>query len=86
MIYKYTIDANEDWEEWYAHIFSTELLSKEEFEEVVKKAMKACGDVWNSYTDVAKKIIEMDNRFFVPEEAHTAIIQFNDNNSFGGIY
>lgn len=91
MIYEYVIDADEDYEDWMnTSIFSTELLSKEEFEEVVKKAYKK---TWNEkikeYGDwnrVARKIVEEDDRFFFPERGHFAIIKYKENNKFKGVY
>ena len=88
-MYEYTIDANERYEDWMcASIFSTELLSKEEFEEIVKKAIEKEGE-WADWSSVANWIVKNDERFFVPKRGHSAIVEYDheDNgNIFGGIY
>ena len=93
-MYEYTIDANERYEDWMCtSIFSTELLSKEEFEEVVKKAIEKTvrkdNDGYKEYGDwseVANMIVKMDDRFFYPKKGHIAIIQYSDDNAFKGVY
>ena len=88
MIYEYQIDAGERYEDWTcSSIFSTELISKEEFEEVVKKAIEAKGE-WADWASVANWIVENDERFFSPKRGHTAVVKFDpeDEDFFGGVY
>lgn len=89
MIYEYQIDANERYEDWMcSFIFSTELISKEEFEEVVKKAIKSLGE-WADWASVAKWIVKNDERFFFPKNGHMAIVKYDyedDEDIFGGVY
>ena len=75
MIYSYIIDNNEYYPEDHsqATIFSLEKLDNEEFETIVQKAYELCGD-FPYYEKVAEKIIEIDNRFFVPECVSYAFI------------
>ena len=88
-LYEYFIDADESYEDWMcASIFSTELLSKEEFEEVVKKAIEAEGE-FADWSSVANWIVENDDRFFTPKKGHSAIVKYDleDNGDiFGGVY
>lgn len=88
-LYEYYVDADADYEDWMcASIFSTELISKEEFEEIVKKAIEAEGE-WANWSSVANWIIENDKRFFVPKRGRSAIVKYNiDDNEdiFGGVY
>lgn len=87
-LYEYYIDADEHYEDWMCEsIFSTELISKEEFEEVVKKAIEAKGE-WADWASVAHWIVENDDRFFFPEKGHCAIVKFDpkDEDFFGGVY
>lgn len=87
MIYRYLIDGNDKYEDWMCtEIFSEELLSKEEFEEVVLKAQKDCGEFYNDWNCVAKKIVENDERFFFPERGLSAIIDYTNENKFDGVY
>ena len=82
-MYEYIIDADERYEDWMcSSIFSTELISKEEFEEVVKKAIKAEGE-WADWSSVANWIVENDKRFFTPRKGHLAIVK-NDG-TFEGV-
>ena len=77
MIYEYVIDNNEYYPEDnnQVSIFSFEHISNTEFESIVKNAFQLCGD-WKSYTRVAKKIVEIDSRFFVPEYVSCAFIGY----------
>lgn len=87
-LYEYIIDANEKYEDWMcASIFSTELISKEEFEEIVKKAIETEGE-WADWSSVANWIVKNDKRFFTPKRGHSAIVKYDheDNNVFGGVY
>ena len=89
MIYEYIIDADEPYESWYTSIFSTELLSREEFEEVVKKAQDSNlhdGKYRCDWNEVANAIVKMDNRFFFPEKGRAALIKWSNNNKFEGVY
>lgn len=88
-MYEYTIDANEPYEDWMiTSIFSAELISKEEFEEVVKKAIEEESE-WADWSSVAIWIVKNDERFFLPKKGHLAIVKYDheDNgNIFGGVY
>ena len=78
-VYKYIIDNNEYYPEDHdkVSILSFEHISNTEFENIVKDAFQLCGD-WNSYKDVAKKIIEIDSRFFTPELVSVAFVGMED--------
>lgn len=74
-VYSYVIDNNEYYPEDHSEveILSFEKLSNTEFEAIVEKAYELCGE-FPYYSKVAKKIIEIDNRFFVPECVSYAFI------------
>lgn len=88
-LYEYYIDADVDYEDWMCEsIFSTELISKKEFEEVVKKAIEAKGE-FADWASVANWIVKNDDRFFFPNKGHSAIVKYNhedDEDIFGGVY
>lgn len=75
MLYSYIIDNNEmypeDWNDF--EIFSTEEVSFEEFKSLVEKAFKLSAP-FNNYASVARKIIEIDERFFLPQRKAVAFI------------
>lgn len=74
MIYSYLLDNNECYEDHdVVEILATEEVPFEEFQEIVKKAYELCG-TWNSYTHIANKIVEIDNRFFFPTKKAIAWI------------
>ena len=84
--YEYIIDANERYEDWMeASVFSTELFSKEEFEEIVEKAIKntEAEKCRVNCFSVATRIIKYDDKFFTPHTKHIAIVK-NDG-SFEGV-
>lgn len=74
MIYSYIIDNDEQYEDWNDfEIFSTEEISFEEFKEIVAKAFEL-STPFNSYATVARKILEIDDRFFLPQRKAVAFI------------
>ena len=86
MIYEYVIDAGERYEDWMCpSVFSTELFTKEEFEEIVKKAIeKIESEDWKAdWCSVASTIIKYDKRFFTPHTECIAIVK-NDG-TFEGV-
>ena len=85
-MYEYIIDADERYEDWMcSSIFSTELFTKEEFEEIVKKAIeKIESEDWKAdWCSVASTIIKYDKRFFTPHTECIAIVK-NDG-TFEGV-
>ena len=90
-MYEYVLNAASKYDDWMTtSIFSTELLSKKEFEEVVKKAYEATYNEkfqeYGDWNEVANKIVENDSRFFFPKKGHVAIIKYYENNNFQGVY
>lgn len=74
MLYSYIIDNNEEYEDWNEfEIFSTEEVSFEEFQSIVTKAFELSAPFTN-YASVARKIIEIDTRFFSPQRKAIAFI------------
>lgn len=78
MVFEYTIDADEKYEDWmHINIFSNELIHPKEFEKITEKAINILKEE-NKQIDwisVGKKIVEIDNKFFFSEPAHCAIIR-----------
>lgn len=74
MLYSYIIDNNEEYEDQNDfEIFSTEEISFEEFQSIVTKAFEL-STPFNNYASVARKIVEIDKRFFLPQRKAVAII------------
>ena len=74
MIYSYILENNEDYEDWDEfEIFSTEEISFEEFQSIVTKAFELSAP-FDSYASVARKILEIDERFFLPQVKAIAVI------------
>lgn len=75
MLYSYIIDNNEEYPEDQNEfeIFSTEEISFEEFQSIVTKAFELSGP-FDNYASVARKIIEIDERFFLPQVKAIAFI------------
>lgn len=90
MIYSYIINNNEDYDgEDEVELLSNEEISFTEFKNIVKDAFQLCGDTWNSYTQVADKIVEIDDRFFLPQRKAIAYIGMERgdyNDKIRGIY
>lgn len=84
-LYEYIIDTNEKrYEELTEEsIFSTELFSKEEFEEIVEKAIENAKSEKNiekvDWCSVYMMILKYDNRFFVPKTKYIAIVKDDGN-------
>lgn len=74
MLFKYIIDNNEYYPENYDSfsIFSHKKISAIEFENIVKDAFELCE--FHNYSEVARKIVEIDDRFFFPELVSVAYI------------
>lgn len=88
MIYEYIIDAAEPYEDWMcASVFSTELFSKEEFEEIIKKAIENAKSEKNikkiDWCSVYMMILKYDHRFFASRTKYIAIVK--DDGSFEGV-
>lgn len=89
MIFEYTFDADERYEDWMcSSIFSHEDIPLNEFEEVVKKAINSIEKEnkniidWNT---VANEVVKMDDRFFYSTHKHCAIIKDDElKNVYGG--
>ena len=74
MIYSYILENNEDYEDWDEfEIFSTEEISFEEFQSIVTKAFELSAP-FDNYASVARKILEIDERFFLPQVKAIAVI------------
>lgn len=74
MIYSYIIDNNEEYEDANEfELFSTEEISFEEFQSIVEKAFEL-STPFNSYGGVARKILEIDERFFLPQRKAVAFV------------
>lgn len=74
MIYSYILENNEDYEDWDEfEIFSTEEISFEEFQSIVTKAFELSAP-FDNYATVARKILEIDERFFLPQVKAIAVI------------
>lgn len=74
MIYSYILENNEDYEDWDEfEIFSTEEISFEEFQSIVRKAFELSAP-FDNYASVARKILEIDERFFLPQVKAIAVI------------
>ena len=86
MFYEYIIDAQERYEDWMeASVFSTVRFSKEEFEEIVERAIRNT-KAENCRVDcfsVAARILKYDDRFFVPQTKQIAIVK--NNGAFEGV-
>ena len=78
-MFKYVIDNNERYPEDHDSfsIFSHERISAVEFENIVKDAFALCE--FGHYSDVARKIVEIDDRFFLPEFVSVAYVGVSDN-------
>ena len=75
--YEHILDADEPYENWYTSVFTMEPVTVNDFKKVIDEAQKALveergykGD-WN---DVARKITEIDERFFFPAKGRWAIV------------
>ena len=79
MIYEYILDNNAYYQEDHSEmsIFSTEKISATEFENIVKDAFQLCEIGY--HTNVARKILEIDDRFFLPETQSIAYIGTEKN-------
>lgn len=78
-MFEYIIDNNENYPENHDSysIFSNEKISAIEFENIVKDAFALCEI--GHYSEVAKKIVEIDDRFFFPEVVSVAYVGMTDN-------
>ena len=91
-MYLYIIDNNEPYPEDHSvvELYCTELLSKEEFSKVVQMAFDLCGGKDVYYEKVAKKIVEIDARFFFPPKAiavaYIGMEEDDYNNEIRGVY
>lgn len=76
MIYSYIIDNNEDYPEdhSFVELLSTQKISFTEFKNVVKDAYQLCGGEDVYFNDVARKIVEIDDRFFLPQAQAVAFV------------
>lgn len=77
-IYEHVLDANEPYENWFTSVFTMEPITVSDFEEVIDKAQEALIEEWGykgDWNDVARKIVEIDDRFFFPERGRMAIIE-----------
>ena len=77
-IYEHVLDANEPYENWFASVFTMEPITVSDFKEVIDKAQETLIEEWGykgDWNDVARKIVEIDDRFFFPEKGRMAIIE-----------
>ena len=76
MLYSYIIDNNEQYEDWNEfELFSTEEIPFEEFQSIVEKAFELAAP-FNGYGGVARKILEIDERFFLPQRKAIAFVGY----------
>lgn len=76
MLYSYIIDNNEQYEDADEfELFSTEEIPFEEFQSIVEKAFELSAP-FNGYSEVGRKIIEIDERFFLPQRKAIAFIGY----------
>lgn len=81
-IYEHVLDANEPYENWFASVFTMEPITVSDFKKVIDNAQEALVEEWGykgDWNDVARKIVEIDDRFFFPERGRMAIIKDEDD-------
>lgn len=87
MIFEYTLDADERYEDWMCtSIFSHADIPLNEFKEVVEKAIEDLEKKDKNIVDwnaVANKVVEIDDRFFYPVHKHCAVIK---DDKLEGVY
>ena len=75
--YEHILDADEPYENWFASVFSIEPVTVSDFQKVIEEAQEALLEEWGckgDWNEVARKITEIDDRFFFPERGRWAIV------------
>lgn len=83
-IYEHILDANEPYENWFTSVFTMEPVTVSDFQKVIDDAQKELVEEWGEkgdWNEVARKIVEIDDRFFFPEKGRMAIIDYKEKNN-----
>lgn len=85
-IYEHILDADEPYENWFTSVFTMEPVTVSDFQKVIDEAQEALIEEWGhkgNWNRVARKITEIDDRFFFPAKGRWAIVNGEKNEVLG---